>query len=78
MSGEPQVSDLSDTLADAALFGNKVLLESLLDNGADPNIPNSKGNCPLHEAAQHGETECASLLLAHKGTPTVKTTMQYL
>lgn len=66
----PQVSDLSDTLADAALFGNMVLLESLLENGADPNIPNSKGSYPLHEAAQYGETECASLLLAHKGTPT--------
>lgn len=64
---EPQVSDLSDTLADAALFGNKEMLESLLENGADPNIPNSSGNYPLHEAAQHGETECASILLTFKG-----------
>lgn len=62
--------DVSDTLAKAALFGNKEMLESLLDAGADPNIANasaSGGNCPLHEAAQYGETECASLLLAHKG-----------
>lgn len=63
MNGAPQ----DDLLAKAALFGNKEMLESLLDNGADPNIPNASGNCPLHEAAQYGETECASLLLAHKG-----------
>lgn len=67
MNGDLEVSDLSDTLAKAALFGNKEMLESLLVSGADPNIPNSSGNCPLHEAAQYGETECASLLLAHKG-----------
>ena len=65
MSGAPQ--DLTETLAKAALFGNKEMLESLLENDADPNIPNANGNYPLHEAAQYGETECASLLLAHRG-----------
>lgn len=69
MNGTPQASDLSEDLAKAALFGNKEMLECLLENGADPNIPNrTNGNYPLHEAAQHGETECASLLLAHKGS----------
>ena len=72
MSGdsEPEVCDMaetSETLAKAAIFGNKEMLESLLENGADPNISVSNGNYPLHEAALHGETECASLLLAHKG-----------
>lgn len=67
MNGAPK--DISETLAKAALFGNKEMLESLLEHGADPNVPNSCGNCPLHEAAQYGETECASLLLAHKGQP---------
>lgn len=67
MNESSQVTDLSETLAKAALFGNKELLESLLENGADPNIPDSKGDYPLHQAAQYGETECASLLLAHKG-----------
>lgn len=67
MNGQPQAIELSDTLAKAALFGNKEMLESLLENGADPNIPDSKGDCPLHEAAHYGETECASLLLAKKG-----------
>lgn len=69
MNGDnnPQADDLSDTVAKAALFGNSEMLESLLQSGADPNIPNTKGNRPLHEAAHHGETECASLLLAHKG-----------
>ena len=56
-----------DLLEKAALFGNREMLESLLENGADPNIPSACGNFPLHEAAQYGETECASLLLAHKG-----------
>ncbi len=69
---DSEISDLSDTLAKAALFGNKEILEDLLDNGADPNIPNSKGDCPLHVAARYGETECASLLLAHKGGVTNK------
>ncbi len=59
--------DFSGTLCNAALFGNKEMLESLLDSGLDPNVLNTKGNSPLHEAAHHGETECASLLLAHKG-----------
>lgn len=61
------VEDLSDTLCKAALFGNKEMLESLLQSGVDPNVVNAKGNSPLHEAAHHGETECASLLLAHRG-----------
>ena len=61
------VTDLSETLVKATFYGNKELLESLLENGADPNIPISNGNYPLHEAAQSGETECASILLAHKG-----------
>ena len=62
------IEDLSDTLCKAALYGNKDMLESLLQSGSDPNVSNAKGNGPLHEAAHHGETECASLLLAHKGT----------
>jgi len=61
------IEDLSDTLCKAALYGNKEMLESLLHNGANPNVSNVKGNGPLHEAAHHGEPECASLLLAHKG-----------
>ena len=64
---DAQNDDLSDTVGKAALFGNKEMLESLLLGGADPNVPNCRGNQPLHEAAQHGETECASLLLAHRG-----------
>ena len=67
MDGAPQDPTMTEALATAALYGNKEMLESLLDGGVDPNTPNSSGNCPLHEAAQYGETECASLLLAHKG-----------
>ncbi len=65
MSGNSK-SEMSD-LAKAAYHGDKELLEGLLENGANPNIPEANGNYPLHEATQYGETECASLLLAHKG-----------
>ena len=67
MNGNSEVCDLSETLATAALFGNKEALEDMLEHGADPNIPIATGNYPLHEAARSGETECASILLAHKG-----------
>ena len=63
MSWEPEPSDLTA----AAMWGDLELLESLLQNGADPNIPNSQGNSALHIAAYYGETECASVLLSYKG-----------
>lgn len=67
MSWEPQATDLSEDLTKAAMWGNLKLLESLLENGADPNFPNGQGNSALHEAAYYGETECASVLLSFKG-----------
>lgn len=56
-----------DLLASAAMWGDLTLLESLLENGADPNLPNTQGNPPLHVAAYYGELECASVLLSYKG-----------
>lgn len=56
-----------DLLISAAMWGDIPLLESLLENNADPNLPNAQGNSPLHIAAYYGETECASLLLSYKG-----------
>ena len=60
-------SDLYEDLTSAAMWGRLGLLESLLDNGADPNFPNGMGNTALHEAAYYGERECVSVLLHHKG-----------
>ena len=56
-----------DLLASAAMWGDLTLLESLLENGADPNLPNTQGNPPLHVASYYGELECASVLLSYKG-----------
>ena len=65
MNGEP--SDVSEDLTAAAMWGDLTLLESLLENGADPNMPNAQGNTALHVASYYGETECASALLSFKG-----------
>ena len=56
-----------DLLSSAAMWGDLTLLESLLENGADPNLPNTQGNPPLHVASYYGELECASVLLSYKG-----------
>lgn len=67
MSAVPQPSDVSEDLTAAAMWGDLNLLESLLENGADPNLFNSQGDTALHMAAYYGETECASQLLTFKG-----------
>lgn len=36
----------------------------LVDNGADVNIKDERGNTPLHYAAQEGQTEIAKILIA--------------
>lgn len=61
------VERTEDLLASAAMWGDLTLLESLLENGADPNLPNTQGNPPLHVASYYGELECASVLLSYKG-----------
>ena len=66
-AGAPQASDASDIMSQAIFHNNINLLEELLVNGANPNFPNAYGDCPLHEAAQYGQRESVSLLLAHKG-----------
>ena len=66
-NGAPQASDTSYIMSQAVFHNNIALLEELLDNGIDPNFPNSYGDCPLHEAAQYGQRESVSLLLTHKG-----------
>lgn len=67
MDWDLQPSDVSEDLTAAAMWGDLKLLESLLENGADPNPPDSRGNIALHVACYYGETECASVLLHHKG-----------
>ncbi|XP_026091184.1 oxysterol-binding protein-related protein 1-like [Carassius auratus] len=37
----------------ACYFGHKDVVETLLKNGADANLPNNVGDTPLHKAAFH-------------------------
>ena len=60
-------SDVTEDLTAAAMWGDVDLLESLLQNGADPNLPNAQGNTALHVACYYGERECANILLNYKG-----------
>ena len=43
--------------------------EALLAKGADPNIPNTLGQIPLHSAAESGQYLIAELLLQYKAEP---------
>lgn len=61
------VSDVTEDLTAAAMWGDVSLLESFLSNGADPNLTNAQGNTALHVACYYGERECASILLDYKG-----------
>uniref|UniRef100_A0A1X7UH02 non-specific serine/threonine protein kinase n=1 Tax=Amphimedon queenslandica TaxID=400682 RepID=A0A1X7UH02_AMPQE len=75
MSGKENVyapSDVTEDLTAAAMWGDVALLESLLSNGADPNLPNSQGNTALHVACYYGERECASILLHYKAEVNAK------
>lgn len=63
----PQVNRLKAADSDLLLhwmIGRRYLnlAELLLQSGADPNLPNERGNRPLHIAALHGSVEGIALL----------------
>ena len=41
----------------------------LLQQGADPSIPNTLGETPLHQAADNSQYAIAELLLSYKSNP---------
>lgn len=45
------------------------IITYLLQNGANPNVTNNKGNTPLHGAAKQNNSEVVDLLLASKSCP---------
>ncbi|XP_048390651.2 BRCA1-associated RING domain protein 1 isoform X2 [Stegostoma tigrinum] len=47
----------------AAIKGDIVAVEQLLENGANPNIKDNAGWTPLHEACNHGHVEIVERLL---------------
>jgi ankyrin repeat protein len=50
----------------AAEHGRAQVVELLLDNGADPNVPDSRGRSALHWAANQHDEEGVRALLSHK------------
>lgn len=50
-------------LFEASYFGNQVLVELLIANGANVNLADGDGNSPLFIAAQEGHTGCVDALL---------------
>jgi hypothetical protein len=53
-----------------AYDNGSVVLSTLLDAGADPNLADWDGLTPLMEAAQHGRADAVWLLLRHGADPT--------
>jgi ankyrin repeat protein len=56
---QPNNADLQE----AAIIGDKELMQHLLAKGCDPTIKDKFGATPLHYAAQHGHTKIIELLL---------------
>ena len=56
---------ISSVLYDTVLQGHDEFASWLLQNGADPNSPDSHSNTPLHYAAANRRPEIARLLIRH-------------
>ncbi|XP_041479757.1 uncharacterized protein LOC121427431 [Lytechinus variegatus] len=56
-------------LHEAVHFGDTNLVESALEDGANPNSIGLYGWSPMHEAASNGDTEVLDLLIQFKGDP---------
>lgn len=52
-------------LLNVAAAGNSIFLDKLLNANFDPNVCDSRGRTPLHEAASRGHEECVIVLLNH-------------
>lgn len=53
----------------AAARRDTAMVRALLENGADPNLPQASGFTALDSAAFHGDREMAEVLLAHGADP---------
>merc|ERR1719265_795536 len=52
----------------ACAEGNAELVQKFLEDGIDPNCPNTSGSTPLHEAAFIGAVDVCELLMDYGGT----------
>src|SRR2546423_1064119 len=60
-------------VADAAMAGDAGTVRSLIQQGADVNVPAGDGMTALHWAAEHGDADLTSLLLKAGATPRAET-----
>ena len=60
---------MNNTLIDAVLIDDLNNVRFLLENGAEPNIPNKYGKLPLHEAVRQGYKDTVRLLLRYGADP---------
>jgi len=58
-----------DELFVAARNGDLIKVQTLLENGADPNAKDNAGHTPLHWAAHLGHVEIVELLLERGANP---------
>ena len=58
-----------NSLEHAVAFGDHVMVKTLLDTGADPNIPGKNNKTPLHWAAKAGHHAIVEILLGCGADP---------
>jgi len=56
----------------AVICGHLDTVRFLLEEGADPNIPNKLGETALHQAADNNQVRIAQLLLSHNADPNLQ------
>jgi ankyrin repeat protein len=71
--GEKRFTEYGTALHRAVHAGDLQIVENLLQNGADPNLPGDTGRTPLHEITLHASNAIAiaKLLLKYGADPTL-------
>jgi len=65
-------------LSAACKAGHKCVVSLLLENGADPNVPNDFGTTPLHFAVSSGKTEFVRSLLSYGANPNIAAVLPHI
>lgn len=62
----------AEALAKAAITGDVTTIQSLLDAGIDPDLPDQYGAAPLYHAVSFNERDVVAILLAHHADPNIQ------